>query len=314
MAFNTIVDTSGLFPVITLADSLSGTQAEIFSFGALLNKFSVKQSGNLVNIIDAFESPKEALQDIRNGYKSAFLSPFTCRMNEGKYAFAQKYYQVEKSFLGNHAIHGLTFDVIFTVDEAISTEESASVQLSYQYNRDDIGYPFRYSIVQVWKLEKGNKLSVATTVQHDNEHAIPYAQGWHPYFKLGATVDDCVFSFTTDKHVEFDDTLLPTGKTFVDSRFKSGILLKDIFLDNCFHLTESEGATCTLQNEALKLTINPDASYPYLQVYTPPHRKSIAIENLSGAPDCFNNGLGLLTLPPNKPAHFSTTYTITVLK
>ena len=314
MAFNTIVDTTGLFPVITLTDSLSGTQAEIYSFGALLNKFSVKQNGGLVNIIDAFETQKDALQNIKDGYKSAFLSPFTCRMNEGKYAFAQKYYQVEKSFLGNHAIHGLTFDAIFTVEKTESTETSASVQLSYQYNRDDIGYPFRYSIIQVWKLELGNKLTVTSSVQHDNEHPIPYAQGWHPYFKLGETVDNCVFSFSTETHVEFDDTLLPTGKTFVDSRFTEGTLLKDIFLDNCFHLTEAKGATCTLQNDALKLTITPDASYPYLQIYTPPHRKSIAIENLSGAPDCFNNGLGLLTLQPNETTTFSTTYTLTQLK
>jgi len=235
-------------------------------------------------------------------------------MNEGKYAFAQKYYQVEKSFLGNHAIHGLTFDVIFIVDKTESTESAASVQLSYQYNKDDVGYPFRYSIVQVWKLESGNKVSVTTTVEHDNEHAIPYAQGWHPYFKLGESVDECVFSFTTDKHVEFDDTLLPTGNTFIDNRFTKGTLLEGIFLDNCFHLTESEGATCTLQNDAFKLTINPDKSYPFLQVYTPPHRKSIAIENLSGAPDCFNNGLGLLELEPNSPAIFSTTYTLTQLK
>jgi len=314
MAFHTIVDTSGLFPVITLTDTLSGTQAEIYSFGALLNKFCVKQGNELFNIIDAFDSPKGAIEDIRNGYKSTFLSPFTCRMNEGKYAFAQKYYQVEKSFLGNHAIHGLTFDAIFTVDKTESTESAASVQLSYQYNKDDVGYPFRYSIVQVWKLESGNKVSVTTTVEHDNEHAIPYAQGWHPYFKLGESVDECVFSFTTDKHVEFDDTLLPTGNTFIDNRFTKGTLLEGIFLDNCFQLTESEGATCTLQNDAFKLTINPDKSYPFLQVYTPPHRKSIAIENLSGAPDCFNNGLGLLELQPNSPSIFSTTYTLTQLK
>jgi aldose 1-epimerase len=48
-------------------------------------------------------------------------------------------------------------------------------------------------------------------------------------------------------------------------------------------------------------------------VYTPPDRKSIAIENLSGAPDNFNNGISLLMLPPGKPKGFSTSYTIEVL-
>ena len=56
------------------------------------------------------------------------------------------------------------------------------------------------------------------------------------------------------------------------------------------------------------LTIAPDKHYPYLQIYTPPHRKSIAIENLTSAPDSFNNGIGLLVIEPNHTLEFSTTY------
>ena len=314
MAFTTSINNNQLFPTITLSDSSTGTQAEIYSFGALLNQFLVKTGSGNLNLIDGFSSPKDAIENITNGFKSAFLSPFTCRMKEGKYAFADTAYQVEKFFMGSHAIHGLTYDAPFAVAETEATENHASVKLTYTYNKNDVGYPFTYTVSHLWKLEAGNKLSVTTTVVNQSTHPIPYAQGWHPYFTLGISLDDCSLRFTTDKQVEFDDTLLPTGGILNDDRFKEGIALKDIFLDNCFHLADEGNHACVLSNDLVKLTIAPDGTYPYLQIYTPPDRKSIAIENLSGAPDCFNNGLGLLLIEPNTPVTFATTYSATNLK
>jgi len=49
-------------------------------------------------------------------------------------------------------------------------------------------------------------------------------------------------------------------------------------------------------------------------VYTPPHRKSIAIENLSAAPDVFNNKMGLQVLEPDEQATFATIYQISEWK
>jgi len=42
----------------------------------------------------------------------------------------------------------------------------------------------------------------------------------------------------------------------------------------------------------------------YLQLYTPPHKNTIAIEPTTGVSNSFNNGIGLKTLQPNE------TYTI----
>ena len=263
-------------------------------------------------MIQGFSSAQEVIQGITDGFKSAFLSPFTCRLNEGKYAFDGTAYRVEKFVMPPHAIHGLVYDAIYSIEETESSDTYSSVRLSHTYNKEDVGYPFCYTISHVWKLEAGNKLSIATTVSHINSHPIPYAQGWHPYFTLGTSVDDCHLQFSTDKQVHFDETLLPTGKVLDDDRFVEGASLKDVVLDNCFHLAAEGQHTCTLWNDNAKITIAPDASYPYLQIYTPPDRQGIAIENLSGAPDCFNNGLGLLLIEPNMPTHFATTYTVTL--
>ena len=313
MGFLASINNKNVFPIITLSDSTTGCSAEIYSFGALLNKFNIKTEKAELNIVDGFTTPQDAIQNITNGFKGAFLSPFTCRMNEGKYNFDGTAHQIEKFFMPPHAIHGLVYDAVFTIEETVETEIFALVTLTHTYNKEDIGFPFSYTIAHVWKLEANNKLTVTTTLQHNNSHAIPYAQGWHPYFTLGIAVDDCTLQFTTDNQVEFDDTLIPTGAIIPDKRFKKGTSLQDISLDNCFHLVGEGQHTCVLKNDAIELTISPDASYPYLQIYTPPHRKSIAIENLSGAPDCFNNGLGLLLIEPNQLAIFATTYSVTLL-
>src|SRR4029079_6353075 len=90
-------------------------------------------------------------------------------------------------------------------------------------------------------------------------------------------------------------------------------LLGEQFFDNCFLLNRPlEGAACRLINERdnVQLAIYPDKSYPYLQVYTPPHRNSIAIENLSAAPDAFNNHIGLIILEPKETHTFSTSFSV----
>ena len=46
-----------------------------------------------------------------------------------------------------------------------------------------------------------------------------------------------------------------------------------------------------------------------MQFYTPDDRKKIAIENLSSAPDAFNNKMGLQILEPQETINFITSYT-----
>ena len=139
------------------------------------------------------------------------------------------------------------------------------------------------------------------------------SDGWHPYFKLGETIDSATLQINAKKQVEFNDALVPTGKLIRNKKWFKGAPLKDISLDNSFVLDMEEPMPhCTLSDEqlGLELYIYPDRSYPYLQVYTPDHRKSIAIENLSSPPDSFNNKMGLIELGPEDSQAFQTRYRI----
>ena len=117
-----------------------------------------------------------------------------------------------------------------------------------------------------------------------------------------------------NKVLEFNEHLVPTGKVVPFTKFQTTQLFGSTFLDNCFLLNGAEEPACVLENRAdkLRLSIWPDETYPYLQIYTPEHRKSIAIENLSSAPDAFNNGIGLLIVSPGETKKFYTTFKIEV--
>jgi aldose 1-epimerase len=309
MPFEILVTEAVNYSVITLRDTETKHEAEIYSFGALLNAFRFPFENTVINIVEGFSSPEEARQKITPFFRGAKLSPFVCRMKNGRYNFKDKEYTIEKYYLGKNAIHGLLYDGVYEIKESITDQEGAAVVLYHHYDGSDNGYPFEFDIEVEWRLSEGNILSCRTTVSHSNEFPIPYADGWHPYFSLDTSIDECYLQFNSREMVEFDEALIPTGKMIADERFNSKHYLNSVKLDNCFVLDSSvTQPKAVLSSEKLKLAIIPDQAYPYLQVYTPDDRRSIAIENLSGLPDCFNNGIGLKMIGPNEKVSFATHY------
>jgi aldose 1-epimerase len=314
MAFDIRIEEKNGNQLICLSDLESGTEAEIYAFGGLLNAFRVQNGHRKINLVDGFDSPEEAREQITAGFKSTKLSPFVCRMREGKYVFEHTTYQIEHFFLAGHAIHGILYDAVFTISHTRSDAQSASVSLQYAYQGTDAGFPFPYRMEIEWVLEKNRQLSVTTRITNTGSGQMPLADGWHPYFTLGGSVDDCTLCFTSETQLEYDADLLPTGKTITDSRFINGRSLKGIALDNSFLLSsEKVPGKCVFENQQYRITVLPDKSYPILQLYIPPHRNSLAIENLSGPPDNFNNGMLLISLGPDEVKHFTTKYRAEIL-
>ncbi len=290
---------------------LSSThRAEIYRYGGLLNRFEInKIDGSWWNVVDAFSSPADARANLINGFHSAKLSPYACRMRLGEYEFSGKSYHCSKHTLGKHAIHGLMYDANFVLEQSHHDEHQAWVIIRADYMRDDVGYPFNYQLKIKYLLDESG-LSITTEAINTGKTALPIMDGWHPYFTLGGKVDDWTLQINSTQQLEFNSDLLPTGKLLSDERFQAAYSLKNVQLDNSFVLKNHEVASCVLQNQALKFSIFAESSYPYLQVYIPPERDSIAIENLSAAPDSFNNKMGLVVLESGEIQVFSTRYVL----
>ena len=307
------------FDKIILKDDVTGTYAVILpGCGAVLHSFVVLTNGEAVNVIDSYNSADDFKKNAESkGFLGAKLSPFVCRLNHGKYQFAGQKYKFKNFYLGKHALHGLLYNKAFTVTDEAANDAECFATMKYDYRGEDPGYPFNYDCKVTWQLENDNKLSVTTECINKDDGLIVIQDGWHPYFNLHAPVDELQLEFQSKEMVEFNSELLPTGNLIPYSEFGSLKEIGSTAFDNCFTLnTDSCQPLCVLRNPAKKIEIelHPAKSYPYLQIYIPPHRNNIAIENISGAPNAFNNGMGFITLEPRASAVFKATYKIKLLK
>jgi aldose 1-epimerase len=303
--------------LLTLTDERNGTEAVVLpGCGALLHGFRVRQrDGSLFNVIDNYRDNADLRTGIGSSFKGPKLSPFPCRIPDGVYRFAEKTYRLEHLFFDGTAIHGLLYDKPFAVLQETADDQGASLLLEYAYRNDDAGYPFQYNCQVRYTLHADSDLEIVTTVTNLDSTTIPMADGWHPYFQLGGKADEWLLQFYSAAIVDFDQRLVPTGHLTPYNNFEKAARLGDLFLDNCFSLKPGiVSAACELYNPSngCRVSFFPDASYPYLQLYTPPSRESIAVENLSGAPDCFNNGLGMLLLQPGHSQIFTLRYKVSV--
>jgi aldose 1-epimerase len=310
MPFQIKQNTINQVTLIQLVDVAMGATIEILTKGALLNSWHLRQGeelhqfvmGNQANTGNEFEN---------QGFRSAKMSPYVCRLYNGQYTHLDTIYTMDRFYMDEHAIHGIMYDAEFIVQATEATEHQAAVILVHHYLGSDKGYPFPFTMQVKWILEKNNKVTVQTTVLNNAIVPIPLVDGWHPYFTLGESIDNCSLQFLSKGKMEYDSDLLPTGNMIADKRFDNGLNIGHLQLDDGYELI-AENSSCTLQNEKFILKINPSSLYPYLQLYTPPDRKSIAIENLSGAPNAFNNKIGLHIVKPQEDIFFETSYQVVV--
>lgn len=318
MSFQISNKTVNGLEIIQLTDQAAHTIIEILpAYGAMLHAFRVQFKGKQLNLIDGYHNVEDLKNNLSSNYKSARLSPFACRIKDAKYTYRGKEYVFESKFNDGNAIHGLLFDRTFTLKTSVADDRQAKVGLNYHYRNENPGYPFEYECEVVYTLKKDNELSVHSQVKNLSGDTIPLVDGWHPYFTTGSKVNDLHLHFFAKEIVEFDERLIPTGKLLPYSKFNGGGILREEELDNSYVLDfDHKQPLCTLRDDRKGIAIEfyPDKSYPILQIYTPPHRNSIAIENISGAPDAFNNGLFLQELKPGAAAEFETTYKVRVGK
>lgn len=297
--------------VVELADIGSGLRAEIIpSAGAILNGLFISDD---INILDGYSNKNDFIKRVHDGFRSAKLSPFVCRLNQSTYSWEGKPYILDKFVLNGSALHGIIYDASFDIMETIADNTLAAVVLRYQYDGQLSGYPFPFNCTITYRLSAGGNLKITTHISNPAaaEQSLPICDGWHPYFKLGGKVDDWFLEICSDQMMEYSTELIPTGRYITNSTYYPGRLIGSDTLDNGFLLQEAKSPFCTLKNDKVKVEFIAQQHYPFLQLYIPESRDSIAIENLSAAPDAFNNGMGLMVLNPGDKIDFITDWRIT---
>lgn len=280
--------------------SVTGEQLSVIpERGGMLRQLLLRAGDRLVPVLAAPETPQALLTD--PGYSSAFLFPFPSRIRSGTYTFDGQTYTFPHNDFGRpNAIHGLIAHEPFQLIEQSVNGDQATLTLRYEADGSHPAYPFPYALEVQYQLSPG-RLTIHFHVANKGHVRFPAAFGWHPYFRLGETsVDDLTLELPAAETIELDDSLLPVGVRPFEERGQQ--TLRGRSFDNIFRTAATDEplsvSKLSSPEEQLTLCVGQDEAFPFVVVYTPDHRRNIAIEPLTANVDSFNNGDGLTILEP----------------
>lgn len=248
-------------------------------------------------ILDGYASP----EDMESGKwsRTEFLIPFPNRLKDGKYKFKSKKYQFPiTDTKRNNALHGFRGGLPFKLEEIGIGMDSAFVVCRYEYDGKRKEFPFPFDFQVKITINGGTGLTVRTRLTNTGPKAMPVGIGWHPYFKLKGKADKWQLKLPRSKRVIVDDRMIPTGEQKSYTKFSKLSTIGDTVLDTAFKLQRKKGqAKILMTNDKMELVYWQEAAtFPFFQVFTPPMRKSVALEPMSCNIDAFNNGEGLQVL------------------
>lgn len=295
----------GGFEKITLYNDNGISFSVIPGYGANVNEIKLPFNGRSFSVIDGVASAEELLSD--KAFKSCVLLPWPNRMEDGRYEFEGKSYQVEINETDrNTALHGFIYRKEFDVEDIVLHESGAEIKLTCIYNGEESGYPFHFQVNLTYSISTENGFAVKVEIVNTDSCSIPMGFGWHPYIKLPSMIDELRLQMPRRHVYDVNSRLLPTGKTSEAPDFTVSEKIGIASLDTCFKVIEDSQIAATLvRDEAAGFELKfwqetgPEG-FDFLQVYTPATRQTIALEPMTCGVNAFNNRDGLLIMKPGE--------------
>jgi len=287
----------------------SGAELDVLSGrGGCLVGWRVVRKGHVCELLDGYTSEADLNERYYSSHCGARLSPFPNRIKDGCWTIQGKAYQLDKNFPweNGHAIHGLLFDLSWVKTDFVCNGDVAELRLECDYDGSHPGFPFAYKASTRYSLT-AQGFTVESDVMNLGTQTLPFGEGWHPYFRTGAKVDNAVLQFGSPVvKLEVDERSIPTGASALDEDFQDPTRIGERGFNTCWKFTGSDGtAEIFLSDAATGIAYRywqerRSSQYDYIQLYIPPHRESLAIEPMTCPPDVLNNHLGLITLAPGE--------------
>lgn len=227
------------------------------------------------------------------GWGSFVMAPWVGRLRDGSLDWDGRSWSLPRNFRG-HAIHGLGFDVPWSV--ASASEHALELRCPLDSGR----WPFGGELVQWIELRPGRLDLVAEVVAGTS---MPAAVGWHPWFRRSAD-EDVRVTVEARAVLETRPDLIPTGATKpVDAitDLRAGQAVEGRSLDDVYVGARSPAF---VRWPDLELEIGFDAPIETIVVYTAPG--AVCVEPQTAWPDAVHlagsagKEAGLVTLGPGE--------------
>ncbi len=268
--------------------------------GAALVELELICENKLVQLIHL---PGEKTIGENDLYPSALLAPWVNRVRNGNYSFEGRNYQlpINESNLGN-AIHGFLARKKFEISEEKCNDDSTEVSFIHNYTGDFPGYPFPFIFTLTYKLSSKGTFAVNFKCQNTGQTNMPFACGWHPYFKIAnADLSHLEINFSPKLKYISDPQMIPMAEESVS--IPMPVRFSETTLDNVFKLESQTEHLTELSDQESKISLflkQNSVEFPYLVVFAPHSENCVAIEPMTGNTDAFNTGDGLQVLSPNE--------------
>jgi aldose 1-epimerase len=290
------IEPFGAFEKHTFSNDDGDAFVVVPQFGACLLDLQF----NHLCVLDGYATPDEMVAN--NWSKNIILLPYPNRLRDGQYVYDGTTYQFELTNVDTqNSIHGFGKDAPMTVKTVWIQSNSAGLTCVWAYNGHHAAYPFPFT-AEITMILRGGNFEMSMSVTNDSKVDIPVGLGWHPYFKMSEKSNDSSLHIPDCQIISIDDRMLPTGEKEDFHAFTHLSKIDHAILDNGFLIkNQTKDAETILASEHGQLTFWQETGYRkwnFLQVFTPPHRKSVAIEPMTCNIDAFNNGDGLVMLKP----------------
>lgn len=197
---------------ITLINS-KGLEVQILNYGGIIQAINVPLNNGVKNIVLGFEDINEYLsEEYKNNcpYFGAIIGRYANRIAKGKFTLDNKEYTLACNNAGNH-LHGGIVGFDKQIWE-IATSSNNSLVLKYTSVDGEEGFPGNVNVEVHYTLTEDNEL--ITEYYAKTDKATPINLTNHTYFNLSGdkTILDHKLKLSTNKLLESDENLIPTGK------------------------------------------------------------------------------------------------------
>ena len=263
--------------MVTLVDG--GSLARIDRVGAYIDSLQLKGRQILMPSPDGRETHGGC----------AVMIPFANRIRNGVYSWEGRTYSLPRND-GLNSIHGL---VRHEKWEHSNEEEQDHNSTTLHYRLASTGYPTILDMVNSYSLGR-DFFDIATTIKNIGEVRSPLVVGFHPYFNFHGK-----WQLRHDSGImmlNYRDRYFPDGST-LQVNFNDDEAMYQRSFDNCF----VGGGNLVFSTGSYDLKIN-RRNMDYFVLYNGQYSRgqSVAIEPMTGAPDAFNNQIGLVMIEPEK--------------
>ncbi|OKL47213.1 hypothetical protein BSR29_06225 [Boudabousia liubingyangii] len=173
--------------------------AQVILNGALLNRLTKETENGPVEVISGYADRSE--WEILDGYRGAILAPWSNRIEDARYTFDGKEYDLGEREPGlRDGLHGLVYNQDFTVVE----QEPHRVLLETKVTAGS-SYPGDLVVQVSYELTEQGVIT-QVSAYNPGEKELPVGLGWHPYFKHTGSYR---LSFDAQARVQADENLIP---------------------------------------------------------------------------------------------------------